>query len=153
MYVLLEDVIASIREYAQSLEDPNAGAAIHELASWLGASNMPAAVAGFSEPEPEETVEGNVDRVELYPDPPEDPRPKWYARTVDAEGRILHTTNGSFDYDYVYKDASERWPDKTIHQLTKWSDDSIFTENQERNAYPTAAPLRERISPRRMFAA
>lgn len=156
MYVMLDDVVTAIREYAQSLTDPSAGAAIHELASWLDASSMPAATAGISVSEteiPEELAAalGQVDRVELYPDPPDDPKPKWYARSVDHEGTILWTTNGSFDYEYVHKEASERWPGKTIHQLRRWADDSVFTENQEKNAYPTAAPMRERVSPKRMF--
>ena len=156
-YVLLDDVVASIREYAQSLDDPNAGAAIHELASWLGQGDMPAATAGItatphSVEDLQQAQELSVYRVEMYPDPPDDARPRWYARSVDADGTILHTTAGSFDYDYVYKDASERWPDKPIYQLNKWADDSVFVENQERNAYPTAAPMRERVSPKRMFA-
>ena len=154
---MLDDVVASIREYAQALDDPNAGAAIHELASWLGASSMPAAVAGITAvPHSTEELQAAQDlsvyRVEIYPDPPDDPKPRWYARSVDSEGNILWTSNGSFDYEYVHKTASERWPGKTIYELKRWADDSVFVENQERNAYPTAAPMRERVSPKRMFA-
>ncbi len=72
-YVLLADVVASVREYAQSLDDPHSGGVIHELATWLGGGQ-------------------------------------------------------------------------------RWADDSVFVENQERKAYPTAAPMRERVSPKRMFA-
>jgi hypothetical protein len=165
-YLMLEDVVQSIREYAQSLDDPNAGAAIHDLASWLGASSMPAATAGITAVPTEQhgadeekiiaslqaAQDLTVYRVELYPDPPEDPRPRWYARSVDADGTILHTTAGSYDYDYVYKQAAERWPDKPIYQLNKWADDSVFLEKMERNTNQTAAPLRDRVSPKRMFA-
>jgi hypothetical protein len=156
-YVMLDDVVASIREYAQSLTDPSAGAAIHELASWLGASSMPAAVAGIttvphSTEELQEAQDLSVYRVELYPDPPEDPKPKWYARSVDEEGNILHTTNGAYDYEHVYNTAAERWPGKQIYQLKRWADDSVFLEKMEKNTNQTAAPLRDRVSPKRMFA-
>lgn len=154
---MLDDVVASIREYAQALDDPNAGAAIHELASWLGASDMPAATAGITTvPHSEEDLQAAQDlavyRVELYPDPPDDLKPKWYARSVDSEGNILFTTSGAFDYEYVHHSASERWPGKPIFQLRRWADDSVFMENMERNTNQTAAPLRDRVSPKRMFA-
>ena len=151
-YVLMDDVIASIREYAQSLDDPNAGAAIHELASWLGASSMPAAVAGISYEEPVTVTDEEADRVELYPHPPGDEKPKWYARTVDSEGNILYTTAGDFHYENVHAEATARWPGLRIYQLNGWKDDSVFIESQEKRAFPTAAPMRERISPKRMFA-
>lgn len=154
-YVLLPDVIQVIREYAQSLDDPNVGAAVHELASWLGAGahfgtipDEPAAPSSEDDPFPLE----NVYRVELYPHPPDDPSPKWYARSVDQEGNILWTTAGDFQYENVHREASERWPDKPIFELKRWADDSVFVENQEKKAYPTAAPMRERVSPKRMFA-
>ena len=158
-YVLLEDVVNSIRQYAQSLTDPAAGAAIHELASWLGASDMPAATAGITTTTVPHSMEDlsvaqdlAVYRVEIYPEPPDDPRPKWYARSVDSEGTILWTSGGAFDFDYVHHEASERWPGKPIFKVNRWADDTVFVENQERNAYPTAAPMRERVSPKRMFA-
>ena len=152
-YVLLEDVIATIREYAQSLDDPNSGAAIHELASWFAAGQDPRNVTAE---EPQDVVASEqehdpaANRIELYPE--ETPRGiRWYARSVDAEGTILRTTAGSFDYDYVYKDAGERWPDLKIYQVNEWSDDSVFMEQQEKMASPTSGPLRERISPKRMY--
>lgn len=162
-YVLLDDVVTAIREYAQSQDDPNAGALLHDLATWLDTGKDTRHVTPeyghsaddwvMSEVEvTEDPVFDLIYRVELYPDPPDDPRPKWYARTVDTEGNILHTTNGSFDYEYVYKNASERWPGKTLYQLNRWSDDSVFVENQEKNAHLTSAPIRERVSPKRMFA-
>ena len=151
MYVMLDDVVAAIREYAQSLDDPAAGAAVHEVASWLGASSMPAAVAGIEyTPEPES--EADVYRVELYPHPPDDPNPKWYARTVDSDGNILFTSDGDFVYENVHRFASERWPDTPIFQGHGWAYDSVFLERQEKKAFPTAAPMRERVSPKRMFA-
>ncbi len=149
-YVLLADVVASVREYAQSLDDPHSGGVIHELATWLGGGQDAREVVEVASEEAASDAE--VYRVELYPDPPDDPKPKWYARSVDSEGNILYTSSGSFDYDYVHKEASELWPDKQIYQLQRWADDSVFVENQERKAYPTAAPMRERVSPKRMFA-
>ena len=87
-YVLLEDVIATIREYAQSLDDPNSGAAIHELASWFAAGQDPRNVTAE---EPQDVVASEqehdpaANRIELYPE--ETPRGiRWYARSVDAEG-------------------------------------------------------------------
>lgn len=153
MYVMLDDVVATIREYAQSLDDANAGAAIHELASWLSGSSMPAAVAGIEPvPDTDPFDLDSVYRVELYPHPPDDPKPKWYARSVDEEGNILWTSNGAFDYEYIHKAATERWPGKPIYQGYGWAYDSVFLEKQEKKAFPTAAPVRERVSPKRMFA-
>ena len=174
-YVLMEDVIAAIREYAQSLDDPHSGGIIHELATWLGGGEHPreavplgmealgfepktTAVAGTDAPplHPAEDSDPfdleHVYRVELYPHPPDDPKPKWYARSVDNEGNILWTSNGAFDYEYVHKTATERWPGKPIFQGHGWSYDSVFLEHQEKKAFPTAAPMRERVSPKRMFA-
>ena len=147
--------MAAIREYAQSLDDPHSGGVIHELATWLSGGEHPAEAVEVDVPVIEDSDPFPLDhvyRVELYPHPPEDPKPKWYARSVDSEGNILWTSNGAFDYEYVHRTATERWPNKPIFQGHGWSYDSVFLENQERKAFPTAAPMRERVSPKRMFA-
>ena len=40
-YVLMDDVVTALRGFAQSLDDPDAGALVHEVASWLGAGAPP----------------------------------------------------------------------------------------------------------------
>lgn len=168
-YVLLDDVITALRAYAQSLEDPDAGAVVHEVASWLQAGDgvplesleaAQAAMAPPSAPEPPYGAEAgdtspDIDRVEIFPDPPDDPRPKWYARSVDTGGYVMQTTGGSFDQEWVIQNAQERWPDKQIHLLKSAGEDSMWLENQttgtlkppggNRGAFPSLGPPIRRL--------
>jgi len=133
-YVLLDDIVSIIRDYAQSLEDPDAGALVHEIASWLASGTPP-----LNTPEPEvvevdpearfrDTDPGDmtpdVDRVEVFPDD----EGKWYARSVDTGGNIMKTTHGSFDKEYVLKNAENRWPGKPIHEIANAMEDSMWKE-------------------------
>ncbi len=149
-YVLLDDVVSAIRAYAQSLEDPNAGGLIHDLATWLD---------GGSDPEVEEPVteasvpygaedldtSRDIERVEVYPDPPEDPRPKWYARSIDTGGYILQTTKGSYDQEWVISNAQERWPEKQIYLLKSAGEDSKWVEDSTRGVFPSKGPPVRRL--------
>jgi len=149
MYVLRDDVVASIREYAQSLEDPNAGALIHELASWLsgeetlGTEETPQTYEVHGAEEDDITLD--VARIEIFPDPPDDPRPKWYARSVDTGGYIMKTTGGSFDFEWVVKNAEERWPGISLHLLQNAGEDSKWVEDRERGAFPSVGPPVRRL--------
>jgi len=154
-YVLLDDVVTAIRQYAQSFGDPEAGALVHELATWL-TSGQPAPAEFVREETKEEvpyTVYGaesddvseGVDRVEVYPDPPDDPRPKWYARSIDTGGYILKVTGGSFDREWVIRNAEERWPGIPIHELKSAAEDSKWTEDGTRGVFPSKGPPLRRI--------
>lgn len=158
-YVVMDDVITSIREYAQSLEDPNAGALIHDLATWLD-GGLDTTGYGDEAPQvyPESALESpevfgaehddvseDVARVEIYPDPPEDPRPKWYARSIDTGGFILKTTNGSFDQEWVIQNAQERWPGIDVHLLKSAGEDSKWIEDATRGVFPSQGPPVRRL--------
>jgi hypothetical protein len=163
MYVLRDDVVASIREYAQSLEDPNAGALIHELASWLSGDEASldmeettqdfvdevafaqSAASHFVHGAEEDDITLDVARIEIFPDPPDDPRPKWYARSVDTGGYIMKTTGGSFDFEWVVKNAEERWPGISLHLLQNAGEDSKWVEDRERGAFPSVGPPVRRL--------
>jgi hypothetical protein len=160
-YVLLDDVISSIREYAQSLDSPDAGALIHELATWIsgGEPEIEDQIRGL-EPRPSQIVEKvafevygaeaddittSVARVEIFPDPPDDPKPKWYARSVDTSGFILKTSNGSFDFEWVVKNAEERWPGIPLHLLKNAGEDSKWVEDSTRGVFPSQGPPIRRL--------
>ena len=150
-YVLLVDVVTALRAYAQSLEDPNAGAAVHAAAGWLDAGaepeieeSVPEVAAPYGAEE--DDVTGDVARVEVYPDPPDDPRPKWYARTIDTGGFIIKTTDGSYDQEFVIRNAQERFSGIPILLLKHAGEDSKWTEDAERGVFPSIGP-----SPRRLW--
>lgn len=161
-YVLLDDVVTALRQYAQSLDDPNAGALIHDVATWLH-SGLQEDQSSFSEISAEDLVDlppggseppygyealdgsPDIDRVEIFPDPPEDPRPKWYARSIDTGGYILQTTGGSFDQEWVIQNAQERWPGKDIHLLKNAGEDSKWTEDGTRGVFPSKGPPVRRL--------
>lgn len=167
MYVLMDDVVTALRAYAQSLDVPEAGALVHEVASWLqeGASSTDMSVPHY-EPDPEAATTGllhqevriepvhgaeaddvtlDVERIEIFPDPPEDPRPKWYARSIDTGGHIMKTTNGSFDFEWVVKNAEERWPGISIHLLKHAGEDSKWIEDSTRGVFPSKGPPVRRL--------
>jgi hypothetical protein len=93
----------------------------------------------------EDDVSEGVERIEVYPDPPEDPRPKWYARSIDTSGFILKTTGGSFDQEWVIQNASERWPDIPIHMLKSAGEDSKWVEDGTRGVFPSKGPPIRRL--------
>jgi len=152
-YVLFEDVVAAIREYAQSLDDPQDGAAIHALAAWLSSGMevepqraqdtaqalVEAMPPEVFEAEPDDVTNG-VARVEIFPDNPDDPRPRWHARTIDTSGYIIKTTNGSFDQEWVIQNAQERFPGIEIYLLRHAGEDSKWTEDQHRGVFPSMGP-------------
>jgi len=167
-YVLMDDVVTALRAYAQSVEDPDHAGIVHEVASWLQAgadqSAIPQAyksgidalgfepqtrtLAGTQEPpygaEPlDQSLD--IERIEVYPDPPEDPRPKWYTRSIDTGGYVMQTTGGSFDYEWVVKNAEERWPGKPIHLLKNAGADSKWTEDSTRGVFPSKGPPVRRL--------
>lgn len=155
VYILMDDVVTALREYAQSLESPAAGAAVHEAATWLasGDRELPEAPAVQAEAVAPDVFDPtpNVDRVEVYPDDPLALRPKWVSRACDSVGRILQVTNGSFDQEYVIRNAEERWPGKTVHLLTESGQDSVWEETDP-GGIRSAHSGRRRPSPQRMYA-
>jgi len=150
-YVLMADVVQAIREYAQSLDDPNAGGLIHDLATWLD-GGLPAQEEAHDAvieqevygAEPDDVSEG-VARVEIFPDNPDDPRPRWHARSVDTGGYILKTTAGSFDQEWVIKNAQERWPGIEVHLLKHAGEDSKWIEDSTRGVFPSIGPPVRRL--------
>ena len=149
-YVLMGDVVAAIREYAQSLDDPNAGALVHDLATWLdgglpvGSEETPPSEPEVFGAEPDDVTEG-VARVEIFPDNPDDPRPRWHARTVDTGGYVLKTTNGSFDQAWVIQNAQERFPGVEVFVLRHAGEDSKWQEDSTRGVFPSMGPPVRRL--------
>jgi len=159
-YVLLDDVVTALRAYAQSQEDPDAGALVHEVATWLQAGDTALPVLDtpndiqifsetFEQPQPQETP--GADRVEIYPDDPTAARPKWMARACSAEGDILYVTNGSFDQDYVIRDAEQRWPSLTLHLIAHAGVDTVW-EERDPGGIRSASSGDRRPSPKRLWA-
>jgi hypothetical protein len=160
-YVLLDDIVTSLREYAQSLPDPAAGGLIHEVATWLqsGERSLPEMiqVPGPEESEPTAApvqvpgpLDLRVDRVEVYPDDPTAVKPRWLARSCDSDGKILFVTNGSFDQDYVIQDAGQRWPGVDIHLLTHAGIDTVW-EERDPGGIRSASSGHRRPSPNRLW--
>ena len=159
-YVLMEDVVAAIREYAQSLDDPNLGGCIHDLASWLigeepnvfeseiaavGHEPITPALTGTEVHGAEsDDVIPDVDRIEVYPVETERGL-RWHARSIDTGGFILKTTNGSFDQTWVISNAEERWPGIPVHVVSSASDDSKWTEDGTRGVFPSKGPPVRRL--------
>lgn len=156
-YVLIDDVVTALRQYAHVLEDPNDSAVVFEAAAWLASSSRELPVLPEEEPIPlavmdeppygAEELDGSPDigRVEVYPDPPEDPNPKWYARSIDTGGYILQVTAGSFDQDWVIANAQERWPGKDIFLLKNAGEDSKWVEDGTRGVFPSKGPPPRRL--------
>ena len=154
-YVLMDDVITALRAFAQSLDDPSGGAIVHECASWLqeGAAPLPVlaaetSAATLTEPpygQEADDVTLDVARIEVFPDPPEDPRPKWYARSVDTGGFVLKTTGGSYDQSWVIENAEQRWPKIPIHVLRNAGEDSKWIEDGTRGVFPSKGPPVRRL--------
>jgi hypothetical protein len=151
-YVLLDDVVTVIRQYAQSLEDPNEGALVHEVANWLvSGEQLPA-----PKPEPVEIahveaeiygaesddVTPDVDRVEIFPVETARGR-KWHARTIDTGGNVMKVAHGNYDRAWVERNAEERWPGIPMYEVADENERSMWKERGERGhkhgLYPTVA--------------
>ena len=153
-YVLLDDVISALRSYAQAYEE----SAVDEAATWLGSgrsSLLPPYGEQLPVPQLEQvSVESgsdpDVDRIEVYPDDPDAIRPRWIARACDATGKILHNTNGSFDQEYVIRDAGERWPGAPVHLVADYSHDTVWEENDP-GGLRSVHTKRRRPSPNRLW--
>lgn len=135
-YVLLDDVVTTLRAYADSVDS----VAVHEAANWLqgGAPPMPMPAETTQAPRPEESVESvhgaepddvtlDVDRVEIFPVETAS-GVRWHARSIDTGGNIMKTTNGSFDQTWVIENAQERWPGIGVHLLRSAGEDSMWEE-------------------------
>lgn len=92
-----------------------------------------------------------IDRIEIYPDDPRAMRPKWVARACSEDGDILSVTNGSFDQEYVIRDAQQRWPGKECHLVTHAGIDTVWEERDPGGIRSSSSGDR-RPSPKRMFA-
>lgn len=141
-YVLMDDVVTAIREYAQSLADPEFGSLVHDLANWLTSGQPlpqapdypnPGQVALTEFDVPADTiVHGaeaddvtlDVERVEMFPDADG----KWYARSIDTSGNIMKITDGSFDKPWVLRNAEQRWPGIHLVEVQSAMDDSMWRE-------------------------
>lgn len=150
VYVRLADVVAALRHWATA--DPGAAEAYNAAAeafleSLAAASPTPLepvsadeasttvewpsrteAEMGLEAPEGAQEPVPGVDRVEIYPDDPEAPRPRWVARAVDADGRIVEQSNGSIDQDYEIRAATLRWPDVEVRLVADASVDTVWEE-------------------------
>lgn len=129
MYVLFEDILEAIGSFALTVDSFKKQQAIHELIMWLEGSG-----GEFIETEEptEETpkfvkkfrTKEDPDRIELYPDADR----KWHARLVDLDGNDIGEVNdGSFDREWVEKDASTQYPHLIIHQMEHEDEDSTWT--------------------------
>lgn len=88
--------------------------------------------------------DSGVARVEIFPDSDG----KWHARPVDETGKILSVSEGSFDRDYVERDARARWPERDLYELADVLGDSIWDEQATTFGFNG----RRRPSPRRLWA-
>ena len=140
-YVLLDDVVRVLREFAQSLSDPDDGALIHEVATWLGGGSEPVSEpvqAQSVQPGPphgaeDDDVTPDVDRVEIFPtEAAEGGSRKWHARSIDTAGNVMKVTGGSFDKSWVEKNAQDRWPGITIHEVQSEDELSMDKERGKR---------------------
>lgn len=154
-YVLLDDVVTALREYAQSLSNPDHGALVHELATWLRSGEQPSSGSvqepGQEQPVADDPVTSGVDRIEVYPDDPLSPEPRWVARGCSDEGDILSITNGSFDQDAVIADAQARWPNADVHLLSHAGIDTVW-EERDPGGIRSSSSGQRRPSPKRLFA-
>lgn len=83
-------------------------------------------------------------RVEVYPD---ETGRYWYARPVDASGRILGEPLSQVNHDGVIGDANRTWPGAPIHEVPDALTDSIWQESNPATTWNG----RQRPSPNRLF--
>jgi len=144
VYVLLDDVVTTLREFAQSLTDPEQGALIHEVATWLVSGERPTQYESVPETEEfppaveppygaeSDDVTPDVARVELFPREESAGRRKWFARSIDTAGNVMKVTHGSFDKPFVEQNARDRWPDIPIHEVQDENESSMVKERGRR---------------------
>ena len=138
-YVLLDDIITVLKEYA----DANGQPTVADAAEWLR--------GGAESQEVTQVDQGEkVDRIEVYPDDPESLKPRWMSRACDAEGTILYTTAGSFDQEYVIREAQERWPQAPVMLVNDASVDTVWEENDP-GGIRSPSTKRRRPSPKRLW--
>lgn len=159
-YLHIEDAVLYLREIAEQYDqagNPSASLALRAVAdAWSGEEPAPnqeeaAPVISLVTADPG----ADVYLVEVFPDNPEEPRPRWHARTVDNQGRILTTTNGSFDQNYVVKDAKDRWPGVEVLLVPDQNYDSVWEQQtgaDGQHIIRSASSGRRRQSPNRMFS-
>jgi hypothetical protein len=150
-YVLMDDVLTVLEAYARTSDSDD----VRELVNWLRAGDLhveePVETAtDLRGQEYTFTRDPAVDRVEVYPDDPENPRPRWIARACSSEGDILHVTNGSFDQEYVIRDAEQRWG-TPIHLVADAMVDTVWEENDP-GGIRSPHTKRRRPSPKRLWA-
>jgi hypothetical protein len=133
-YILFEDIVDVIRSFALSVDDSRKRQGLLELIMWLETGSMglqePDVVkeddlraSNVSKPVRKFRTKEDPDRIELYPDASR----KWHARLVDLEGNVIGPVNdGSFDRNWVEKDAAEKYPELIIHQMESEQDDSTW---------------------------
>lgn len=159
-YVLMDDIVTALRAFGDSLPEPSATELIYAAVDWM-TSGQPLPQIDFEKDigseqldfEMQQQVFGSesddnipdVERIEIFPDPPDDPGAKWYARSIDTGGYVLKQTNGSFDLDWVIKNAQERWPGIPIHMLKSAGEDSKWNEDGTRGVFPSKGPPLRRL--------
>ena len=126
-YILFEDIIEAIGSFALTVDTFKKQQGIHELISWLEGTG--GNFYAEDEEEPNKPVgrifktRADAERIELYPDGDR----KWHARLVDHDGNDIGEANGgSFDREWVEKDAAEQYPDLIIHQMESEDEDSTW---------------------------
>lgn len=125
-YILFEDMLDAIRSFALTVDTFKKQQGIHELIMWLEGTGG----AFYEEEEEEEKVplkifktKNDPERIELYPDSDR----KWHARLIDHDGNVIGEANkGSFDREWVEKDAASQYPDLTIYQMESEDEDSTW---------------------------
>ena len=129
-YILFEDFMDAIRSFALSVDNFKKQQGVHELIMWLegtasefGKNEETFDVDNFSKAVLKDKLEVDAERIELYPDADK----KWHARTIDSNGHIIGDINdGSFDREWVEKDAAMQYPDLIIHQMESEDEDSTW---------------------------
>jgi len=126
-YILFEDMLDAIRSFALTVDSFKKQQGVHELISWLEGTGS--AFFEGEEEEPEKPLgrifktKADAERIELFPDSDR----KWHARLIDHDGNIIgEANNGSFDQQWVEKDAAEQYPDLIIHQMESEEEDSTW---------------------------
>jgi hypothetical protein len=135
-YVLLDDIVTALREYAHALSEAEQAALIHEVATWLQAGDrrlpereeIPPVGNGAVNPS---ELTPDVERVEIFPVETARGR-RWHARSIDTSGNVMKATAGSFDKTYVERDARDRWPNTPLYELQDENERSMTKERGKR---------------------
>lgn len=127
-YILFEDILEAIGSFALTVDSFKKQQAIHELIMWLEGSGGEFVSDEEAPDQPQKFVKkfktkDDPERLELYPDSDR----KWHVRAIDHDGNIIGEINaGSFDREWVEKDAAEQYPDLIIHQMESEDEDSTW---------------------------